>query len=356
MKGALLPEWIGIEQATIEGEKPTYQTLPEAKEDFSAYADFNRLQTSPFQLPALFNPLFPAGSLAGLHGGKAAPNGLRLYPVMDDRMFVVCWYEGKEHLPQDLFTPSLDFSQPGTVSEASRDLWYQYVFLDHDGPTSVNDRFTRKLLDEATYTRWSGSGSLFGVTRYSMVAITGFPPLKQHMETIYYKMAELCLVQRALMLRFSDEATHFSRRKLDKLKPRELRGLEGLQQNYLRFINKIYFREVTAQEQGLEMYDMLQRTLRLPEQIKDLEHEIETLYQYGQLAQEERRNQQLDTITWVGGLLLLPALLLAFLGITELQSANVSVSGQVEWLTLGAAGLMTLAGLIIFAIRYLKSR
>ena len=136
----------------------------------------------------------------------------------------------------------------------------------------------------------------------------------------------------------------------------ELQGLESLHQNYLRFINKIYFREITAQDQGIELYDKLQAALRLPQQVKDLEGEIETLYQYGQLVQEERRNKQLETLTWVGGLFLLPAILLAFLGISTLESDAVSLSAFWEWSFIWASALMTLAGIGIFGYRSWHSR
>lgn len=355
VKNTLLPDWIAIQQKSGDDEKgqPILLDVDGSRDDFSRYRNLQQVGKSPFLLPRLFNAIFPAGSIEGLN--DAGAGDIRIYPVMDDRMFVVSWYQPNEKVPKALFSRNIDFSRPDTYDEKARDFWYQYIYLDHDGPTSVNDHFTAELLAKASYTRWSGYGSLFGVTRYSLMALTGFSPIKTHMEGIYYKMAELCLVQRALMLRFSDEATHFSRRKLGQISNQEWIGLEELHQNYLRFINKIYFREITAQDQGIELYDKLKEALRLPQQVKDLESEIETLYQYGQLVQEDRRNKQLDTLTWVGGLFLLPAILLAFLGITELSSEKVNLSPTLEWGLLIASGLMTLGGLGIFALRSLPS-
>ncbi|MEZ4773695.1 MAG: hypothetical protein R3D00_10980 [Bacteroidia bacterium] len=352
VQDTLLPEWMCIQKFAGHSE---YRQIEESYDNFSRYADIERkVKKNPFMVPRIFNAIFPKGAIQGLNDEDALPSGIRIYPVLDDRMFVVSWYKPDESVPKDLFTKRIDFAIKETYSDAARDFWYQYIYIDHDGPTSVNDRFTTDLLEQATYTRWSGYRSLFGVTRYSLMALSGFDPLQVHMETIYFRMAELCLVQRAMILRFSDEATNLSRKKLGKISKQELRRLEELHQNYLRFINKIYFREITAQDQGIEMYDKLQQTLRLPQQVKDLEGEIATLYQYGQLVQEDRRNKQLDLIAWVGGLFLLPSVLLAFLGITEFSSGKVVVPPVVEWSILISSGLMALGGIIAVGIQYFR--
>lgn len=91
----------------------------------------------------------------------------------------------------------------------------------------VRTKMKKKLIKKHTYDRWSDYGTFFGVNRYSFVCLTGSLDhlkipyvnaafLVNHIQTMYYKLCELCLVQRACLLRFSDEVAHISTMKDDK--------------------------------------------------------------------------------------------------------------------------------------------
>ena len=60
-------------------------------------------------------------------------------------------------------------------------------------------------------------------------------------------MAELVLVQRASMLRFSGEITKVSQLSNQDVEAVSKR-VSSLYKEYIRFVNQIYFREITAQE------------------------------------------------------------------------------------------------------------
>ena len=248
-------------------------------------------------------------------------------PVLDDRMFTVSWY-GNTQLVQYL---KGDAPEEGYKTN---DWWYQYVFVDNDGPTCPNLPWRKELLTNATNPRWISAekGTYYGVSRYSFVTLTKemsddffAKVVCSHVQTMYYKISLLGLVQRACLLRFSQEVTAISQ--LPKKDPNIGTRVSSLFKQYIRFVNKIYFREVTAQEQGIELYDILQNQMRLEKQVKDLEHEIQELHGYVSMLEEEKRNDKLDVLTYIGALFVVPSFLGTYFGVNNFKIAE-------EWLNL----------------------
>ncbi|MBZ0200181.1 MAG: hypothetical protein K8H86_09960, partial [Ignavibacteriaceae bacterium] len=172
-------------------------------------------------------------------------------------------------------------------------------------------------------------GTLYGFSRYSSVMLTNsFSDLGsstflvRHLQTIYYKMAELCLLQRATVLSYSDEVTHVSNL-LDDQKRKEseiVKKISELYKHYILFVNKIYFREVTAQEQGIEMYNMMQGIMRLPSDVKDLDGEIGELNQFASIILEQKQTSQTTKLTKLATLFVIPTLLASLLGMNVLPN------------------------------------
>lgn len=257
--------------------------------------------------PNLLRQLLPSALLSTL----------AILPVLDDRMFVVCWY-GNDELANSAETRTFN------VPSGRRDWWYKFVFVDGGNKTCQNEPLTQQLLHEQSNLRWADYGTLYGVSRYSFVCLTAsLETLKlpyinasfipTHVQTHYFKLAELALLQRGCVLRFSDEVTAISDL------PDHDRSLgahvSSLYKQYIRFVNKIYFREVTAQEQGIELYDQLQKNMRIENQVKGLDREIEELHRYVSLLDEDRRNKQLDILTYIGAFFVVPSFVSTFLGI-----------------------------------------
>lgn len=222
-------------------------------------------------------------------------DNIEMQPVVDDRMFVLCWYKN-----DDL---TLEFETDyDNFIENNKD-WYKFVFVDKfEGLSCQNDRMRRDIIKKATYERWQKNCSLYGVSRYSMVFLTNsgtdiFAPfLFPYFETEYARMAELVLMQRATVLRFSSEVTNISK----------LAGGKGfgervssLYREYIRFENQMYFREISAQDQGIEMYQKLYDAMGLKEQVEKLDDEIEELYNYVTLREDRRTNRTMSLLTWI---------------------------------------------------------
>ena len=90
--------------------------------------------------------------------------------------------------------------------------------------------------------------------------------------------------------------------------------ISDLYREYIRFVNQIYFREVTAQEQGIELYTALQHQIGLETQVKSLDEEIGELHQYAILLEDRNQNKQLNLVTKIGGMFLIPSLLVGYFG------------------------------------------
>jgi len=132
-------------------------------------------------------------------------------------------------------------------------------------------------------------------------------------------MAELSLLQRATIISFSDEVTHVSDL-VHSDEEKAIEKIEELYKHYILFVNKIYFREVTAQEQGIEMYDMMQRIMRIPEQVKDLDNEIAELNSFAAMIADKNEKKEMKTHTWLATIFL-PAMAIAgLLGMNTMNS------------------------------------
>lgn len=304
------------------------------EEDFSEFCEDPRIG----KLPYLVEQLFPHRFF----------EKVRIKPVSDDRMFVVCWYGNKS------LSNAISEKKDGKYAYLHNEWWYKYLFMDTGTKTCQNAEMTEELLKAHTNARWVGYGTLYGASRYSFVALTdtvssdaGF--LLGHVQSMYYKMAELCVVQRACILRFSDEVTEVSR--LDRRSGLAKR-VGSLYKKYIQFVNKIYFREVTAQEQGIELYDLIQRHMRLERDVKDLDGEIQELHQYARLMEEEQQNEALQNLTYLGAFFLVPTFVVGYLGMNVFPSELKEVSPNAHlWVLAASAPLVVLVWWAIKAKR-----
>jgi len=87
-------------------------------------------------------------------------------PVIDDRMYTLCWYENDE------FSKLMKVRNRRSYAYEDSDDWYRFVFVDGDDSCCKNIDMRRDLIRKATYARWVEYGTLFGISRYSFVALT----------------------------------------------------------------------------------------------------------------------------------------------------------------------------------------
>lgn len=275
--------------------------LSEGVEIYEDFFSYNTPSDSPFRLPSFIERILPKDYAKTISW------------LLDDRMFVI------SALVDNDKSNSLSKSYQGNED------WYKYTFVDNRDCTCKNARMLRELIKKSTYTRWSEYGSLFGISRYSFMLLTGEGGrfILGHIRNMYYKMICLCLLQRACVLFYSARIFNISKQ-FNQIKRKEdeqliFEDIRKLNKDYIYFINNIYFREITAQEQGIELYDCIQQQMRVEREVKDLSSEIDQLYQYINMAVDNERNHEASKLNKIAAIFL-PATL--FAGIFGMNSAG----------------------------------
>ena len=131
---------------------------------------------------------------------------------------------------------------------------------------------------------------------------------------MYARLVELTLIQRACVLKYADEiAKTTNENKTGKVSEE----ISNIYRKYIVFINKIYYKEVTAQEQGIELYNMLQKAMKIEEQVNGLGGEISELHKYSTFLEDNERNTNIELLTIISALIVIPTLIVTYIGVSE---------------------------------------
>jgi Mg2+ and Co2+ transporter CorA len=164
---------------------------------------------------------------------------------------------------------------------------------------------------------------------------------------MYARMVELSLIQRASILKFSDEVTRLS--ELRETNESDLADrISDFYREYIRFVNQVYFREVTAQEQGIEMYDMIQEKMKISSQVSDLDNEISELHQYATLIEDKKRNKSLSLLTMIGAIFIIPSFIAGFYGMNFIDITESPQLLKYSWIILVSGILLAPAMVVVY--------
>jgi hypothetical protein len=277
--------------------------------------DFQAFQGEPFSfedhdkapLPKYLSALFPQGMAS------------KITPLSDDRMFVQCIYQNGEEAEK----AKLLIGEGREADRIKDDFIGKFIHVDGSSLNCNDPKTFDKTLKDQLYTRWSQEGTVFGISRYSFVCLLKPESpdfIWAHFRTMYYKLVELSLVQRASVLVFQEKVSRVSGAEPGTVS-QEVRDLYN---DYLRFVNKVYFLEVTAQEQGIELYDLLQNRMRIGNQVENLQNEMRELHEYASMVSEERRNDRLDLLTRIGAAFIAPSFMVGFLGMNMFEAKSAA--------------------------------
>jgi hypothetical protein len=276
--------------------------------------------------------------LFGEHDGAL----YRIAPVLDDRMFVLSYAENEA---------LLSCLQQDEEQFKMNDEWYRYLFVDGGSKTVQYSPMQKRLVEEATYPRWLGWGTLWGITRYSLVVLTtssGRELVLPHAQYIYHQMAILILATHASLARFGHEVSLLSSIKSGKREDTRIKELSAkvkrLYEYYIKFVNKLHFREITFQDQGIELYAIAKKLLHFDKEMQDLDNEIAELHNYIAMESERERNERLEKITKLGAVFLPPTLLAGILG---MNSADYMSDSHAMIVSLIALVLSVVAGFVL---------
>jgi hypothetical protein len=271
----------------------------EIYDDFSHYDCIENLKNDNNKLPEYLSYL-----LRGFNSPQS---------MIDDRMFVLSIY-----MNDALSVKMKFFSDLNQKYEYEHnDWWYQYVFVDGNGKTCQSRHMSNSLIEKASYDRWVEYGTLFGISRYSFVALTGGKygreTLLPHMQTMYFQMFTLLLSYRASVIKFSKDVASATENTDET---------ENLYKKYLNFMNKLFFREITAQEQGIELYNKAMDSMQIEKNIKDLDSEIAELFHYTDMKKQSMINDHMAKLSGLGVPLMMAGLIAGIFGMNTIDFAD----------------------------------
>ncbi|MCT4595290.1 MAG: hypothetical protein N4A57_13655 [Anaeromicrobium sp.] len=240
---------------------------------------------------------------------------IHITPIIDDRMFVICWYGNDELIEK------FKINQRGKYKYEKDLYWYNFMAINNNSPKYQSVKYIRPFIKEHTYDRWIKKGSLYAITENSLVLISNeidkleeifLNPWKlvEDLKTIYYDIVCLALAQRASVLKFSNEVATISMMKKENL----IKKISKLYGEYLQFINRMYFREVTPKEQGNEIYSKIEWAMKIEKDIMNLKKEIDEIHEYARLMADERTNKVLYVLTIIGGAFVIPSFFTGYFG------------------------------------------
>jgi hypothetical protein len=322
------------------------------------YESSNFIHSWVVRVPKYIRSLF--GDKFSIILNDETPDSIRLNVLTDDRMFFQSWYGNNELA--DILKETLGEGASSATGETfypylKNSYWHAYLFGDKGWPSIANKKMQEALTERHTYARWAGCGTLYGFTKDSFVSITDSSDfsllIKTHFKTIYYQMAVLCLAQRVSVLRFSSEVSNLSDLARSNENEKLVTNIKILYKNYIEFINKIYYREITPYVQGIEMYNQFQEIMDLKENVKDLDEELNELFNYVKLEESEKQSNETHRLSTIAAWFL-PASFIASLFGIGLIDKKTRLTGKMDfdlWIVWGIiCGGGILLSLILFKI------
>ena len=219
-------------------------------------------------------------------------------PILDDRMFTVSAII--DNVWTDKFKEAVNAINSSNTETPSKDEdenvlkhLYEIMFLDSFNNCSCQEKsMRRELIKKHLYTRWNDWGSIYSVTEYSLTLITNksCPDyLIDNFLTHYADMAKIALLQRAALAVLETEVCNrTSREGMDK------NTMGELWEKYIHFQSDLYLPEISHQQQGIEMYDMLRDNLRLKVFKEYIEGMLENLKEIESEKNAKKREEEIE--------------------------------------------------------------
>ena len=235
-----------------------------------------------------------------------ADHETRIETVIDDRMFVVCYYkngdfvdamrewDGDHYRYMTHAREMPPFNNEGNGNTAHR--LYTMMYVDGDGICCHGRDMMQKLLsDEHIYTRWleyyyddekEFRGTITGFSEYTMISVAKKPAdyLITPFLTQYVEMAALVLAQRASLLSFEYMIS-------ECVRENKCYSADDVQKKYTLFQSQIFLKEVSSQQQAIEIYNMLEKNLMVDKIHNDIKEQIEGLFDHRNYIHDKKENK-----------------------------------------------------------------
>ena len=292
----------------------------------------------------------------------------KFIPVIDDRMFVCCLVRDDEFSDK---AKSLIKTDDDPIPTVGRDIYtdrelsneiYSFAYIDADDSSCQSLEMRAELLKRCIYSRWRDWGTFDVVTHHSFVRVTGtsdsikdsviYPFLTQ-----YITMAAGVLLQRATLMKLSAECAEISdeyfenNQNKQRKKNSELdKRIRRLKRDYVYAQNNIFLNQFTAQEQGIDEFDMLRNEMYVEDLLKSLDDKVNGIYDFSKENAEDEENRLLNTLTEFGVPLAIMQVLTVIISFASFEKCIDKNSGF-EWLLL----CIILAGSIALSVIGIKA-
>lgn len=254
-----------------------------------AYQSYQRqIKTAPQNLLASFFKdfaIFPENS-------QKESKALEI--IVDDRMFVHSLLKVAEAEAEKLIddTTCLD----SLTVQQQKEL-YAIAYIDKESATCQSQDLLKQLLAQSVYSRWSDYGSVYLATQHSfmLLAKSSLPDfLIPYFLSEYLDLVLIVLSQRVGFL-------HFSKRAGLAVKG-DSKVILRLHEDFVTFKNQFLLPEVSAQEQAVELYDLLQSVLYIDKHLSLLDNQLDSLNDINQIKMgisSQNRDWFLNNILFV---------------------------------------------------------
>ena len=249
-------------------------------------------------------PAFLYALIFGEFGNDDAPESFpemeNIQSVTDDRMYLcsIILDDRLDKIIKNWGHDSEGEKEAKKRAEEKAKTIYALAFADWGDATCQNANMRRRLLDKAIYTRWSDWGTLYSVSNsaFLCMATTTAPEdaVVRPFLTEYYLIAVLVLAQKVSITDFSQQAAEKTSgvEAKDMIPENQVKDLIQLHEEYVAWMNREYLLEVTEQEQGVDIYGLLQEQLGIPMHIERLQTQLQGLFSVANVSEGRQLNQK----------------------------------------------------------------
>jgi len=219
--------------------------------------------------------------------------------------------QGLQYLPDDkmVVSPAYGLVGPALKSADSKRLFSIALYVDRKSDTydtldgyAYDPQFVEGLLERDGLARWFGLGNYSGYCGYAN-AYLGFGWFfnnviaPSHVPYIYGRMLILALFYQMALRHYNRRINYATKQLSEKGTTSQF---QELRKEFILFTNTYWFREVTSQVQGIEVFDLQTKALQLEDEYALIKDEMERADEYSTALRSENLNKQVLGLTRIG--------------------------------------------------------
>jgi len=228
------------------------------------------------------------------------------------------------------------------------------IFSDLGG-YAYDPKFTKELLKKRSLRRWEQLGTLSGYCGYAH-AYLGFGWFfnnviaPSHVRYVYGRMTLLNLFYQMTLRHYSRRISHATQA---LSKRRDLNGFREVRKEFILFTNNYWFRDVTNQIQGQEIFELQTKGLGLAKEYELIKDEMERADEYAAALRADSFNKAAATLASVA---LIVAMVAVWVTVLTVNPGAQEWSGfhwfkeQAVTLSVGITGFLTMVVMIVIGV------